>query len=303
MNNGWLGLAVLILTPALLVLALPRARLWLGMVLWLLSPVAVLLIMILWELLTRPAQPNTLELAFTGFMYIAVFGGLPWLILSGSGFALGWYVRGLLRKEAGPLVPSGAAASAVPAVMVRSAPDPHAPVTTQLSPCGSIRVETLACEWANTHWVDSPRVIDTRTGRRLLDLMGSDWDVKVEFPDHHQLLLLMRRYRQPGHMAVTLDLDLDRFLIDLASGAQRTGPLKALDTAIAEAWRAVSAESAASSAAVSAAARPARFAAWRSALVILIAALLAIAGLSYWTVTHTPKPGTQLTPLPSGKPF
>ncbi|MGE4073103.1 MAG: hypothetical protein AB7E72_18195 [Lysobacterales bacterium] len=302
MDDSWWGLAVLVAIPALLVLGLPRARLWLGMVLWVLSPVALLLIMILWELLTRPAPSNTLELAFTGFMYVAVFGGLPWLIVSGSGFALGWWLRGLLRTEPASVVPSRPGTSPGPAALARNAPDPNATLAVQLSPCDSIRVETQASEWANTHWVDSPRVIDTRTGQVLLDLLGSDWDVKVEFPGDRQVLLLMRRYRQPGHMAATLDLDLDRFVIDLAPGAARSGALKALDAAIAEAWRAVCAEAAATTPATPGTARPGRFAAWRSALAILLAALLAIAGLSYWTVTHTPEPRIQLTPLPSGKP-
>jgi hypothetical protein len=304
MANSWIGLVLLIAVAALLVLALPRARLWLGMALWVVSPLALLILAILWELLTGTPRPNSLELAFTGFMYVTVFLAVPWLVVCALGFALGWWLRRTLRPETVALSrPSPKIANAPAATTATAArvPDPTPVPSVHLSPCGWIRVETQSTEWANTHWVDSPRVSDARTGRVLVDLRGADWDVKIEFPGDHRVLLLMRRYRQHGHMAVTIDLDRDSYAIDLAPGPLRSGPLAELDQAITQTWIAVAQAATATASAAVVAATPARFAAWRSAVVILVGALAAIAALTWWTVQHTPPPKVILTPLP-GKP-
>lgn len=56
--------------------------------------------------------------------------------------------------------------------------------------------------------VHRPRVVDTQTGRVLLDLWDTwDWDAKVLRNDRASVTLAMRRY--PGTARATLEIDAE----------------------------------------------------------------------------------------------
>jgi len=56
--------------------------------------------------------------------------------------------------------------------------------------------------------VDRPRVVDTQTGRVLLDLWDTwDWDAKVLRNERAVVLLAMRRH--PGTASANLEIDAD----------------------------------------------------------------------------------------------
>lgn len=49
---------------------------------------------------------------------------------------------------------------------------PIGPCYRRISPDSTIRIETEAVEWGNSHWIQTPGVIDLATGRVVLDLEG-----------------------------------------------------------------------------------------------------------------------------------
>jgi len=106
------------------------------------------------------------------------------------------------------------------------------------SPDGSIRVELVAVEWFNTHWVNSPRVIAVATGRVLLDLWNTDWDAVVSFPADRRVAMDMRRYNGQGRFAVSMDTEQDCFEVVVdASGPPIVGPIAGLAAALEDASR------------------------------------------------------------------
>ena len=66
------------------------------------------------------------------------------------------------------------------------------------SPDGSIRIEFSADEFRMSHWVYSPRIIDTASGKTLFDLWHTAWDAEAEFDQGCEITLYLRRY--PGNI-------------------------------------------------------------------------------------------------------
>ena len=106
----------------------------------------------------------------------------------------------------------------------------------QVAPDGSILVELESAEWSNTHWVRSPRVTEIATGRVLLDLWGTDWDVVVSFPGSRAVRLGFRRYHYGGGAEVEIDLAGDRYVLFEKLGPT-SGPLRDLPAALEAAAR------------------------------------------------------------------
>jgi hypothetical protein len=97
----------------------------------------------------------------------------------------------------------------------------RSPSYRRISADGSLRVDLSSVDWSNSHWVNSPRVIETTTGRIVFDLWYSDWDAVVSFPEAHVVNLDLRRYR--GGDSATLSLDFSRNLYRIHSGADHGG--------------------------------------------------------------------------------
>jgi hypothetical protein len=74
---------------------------------------------------------------------------------------------------------------------------------------GRLQILVEPSEIRMSHWIDSPKVVDTRTGSSVLDLHGGLWDLLevVELPP--SIVLRMRKY--PGDSPpVELVLSVDR---------------------------------------------------------------------------------------------
>jgi hypothetical protein len=165
----------------------------------------------------------------------------------------------------------------------------------RLSPDGSIRLELAAVEWSNTHWVNSPRVIEVASDRILLDLWGTDWDAEASFPIERCVALDLRRYHFGGRCQAMLQLAGDGFVIfENAPGPPTRGPLTAIMPAIEAAARRSSAQA-------PRAARAPRRVGPRQLLVtlaILIGALAAIGGISFVAVRLAQEPPPKLSTVP-----
>ncbi|MDB5412300.1 MAG: hypothetical protein JWR10_635 [Rubritepida sp.] len=125
MTNIWVQLVLGIAVPALLILSAPTR--WLGRtaVLWLIFPVIFYIGMILWEVFTRPWNPDLLKNAFYGFMIISPLAIVPWMLACVIGFAIGFGLRRLLRPGSGK--------SALPVPLPPAPIPPPAPI----APAGS----------------------------------------------------------------------------------------------------------------------------------------------------------------------
>lgn len=74
---------------------------------------------------------------------------------------------------------------------------------------GRLQILVEPSEMRMSHWIDNPRVVDTRTGRAILDLRGSLWDLLEVAELGTSIVLRMRKY--PGTSApVALALAVDR---------------------------------------------------------------------------------------------
>jgi hypothetical protein len=176
---------------------------------------------------------------------------------------------------------------------------PTDPIDIQTSPDGMIRIELRAEEWSNSHWVNSPRVLDMRNSNVVLDLWGTDWDAVANFPRPGAVRLSCRRYHVGGSLDVTIDIDRGWCQIVLPTAAGGTLP----ETPIARLADELEAASHIAAASIpnyrSPIVQPQWYAAWRSALVVLAAALIAIAGIA-WTarqLANAPQP--PLAPPPA----
>ena len=171
---------------------------------------------------------------------------------------------------------------------------PHAspPQYRHISRDGTIRVDLASQEWANGNWVNAPRVIEIASGRVLLDLWGTDWDATVFFREVGRVGLDCRRAHAGGGLSVVLDVARSCYQVTLAPGPGDPGsvlpeqPLAGIAAGLEAASRrgAYSVPSHA-------------LAAWQSALLILIGAVVLIAIASYLSVRLQPKPAP-LTPIP-----
>jgi hypothetical protein len=172
----------------------------------------------------------------------------------------------------------------------------HRYLGLRLSPDGSIRVELAAVEWSNTHWVNSPRVIEVASERILLDLWGTDWDAEASFPIEGCVALDLRRYHFGGRCQVLLQPANDGFVIfENTPGPPTRGPLAAILPAIEAAAGRNSAR------APRPVRRPRRVGPRQLlvALAILIGALAAIATISFVVVRLAPEPPPKLSSVPA----
>lgn len=291
-----------LLQPVLLVVLVPRRWVGRAMLAWLALPLLGFLLVIASELATRDVTGNAGERLLFAAGVLGVTFGLAWVIGSVLAFALGLWLRRLFRPGEPPLRaawPPQRPTPAAPPRPQRPAWTPGAPagarIASLLSPDRRIGVGIAEVEWTAGQWVRTPRVEDRMTGRAVLDLWGSDWDAEARFPAPGQVWLGLRAYRGGGAFEVTLDLPAGTATLRAAGGAApETVPIA---EAAARLERAASAHLAALPPAEGP--TPHRFAAWRTALAILVAAVAAIAGL----VALTPDPPARpLDKVPSFTP-
>lgn len=248
------------------------------------------------------------NLAF-GIMLIGIVAVLPWM----AACTIGFFIGAMLRRrypppEPVPVETAGAAEVAPPPpVLLRSVPAIVQPVTSQpahqeFSPDGSIRVDIQPVEWAQSQFAATPRVVRVSDGQVLCDLLGSDWDTHVAFPRDAYVWLGLRRYRAPGYMFVEFDLAADCYGIALKSldEPDEVGPLGDVTDRLEAWWEKASATALyRSDKEHPVSVGPAgRFAAWRSALVILVGTLAAIAVLSWLSVKYDIDPPRVPTSVP-----
>lgn len=176
---------------------------------------------------------------------------------------------------------------------------PAGPHYRHISPDGTIRIETEAVEWGNSHWVQTPRVVDIASGRVVLDLWNSDWDATISYPGNRRVALDFRRYHFSGDLGIELDLENDLYRITREPGATvelPSGPLAEAVDAMEASGRRV-----AEFAATQNRGRPiwnpneahGRFAAWRTALVIFFVAAVLIGVATALLVNFGPKAETE----------
>ena len=163
-------------------------------------------------------------------------------------------------------------------------------------PDGSIRVELAAVEWGNTHWVNSPRVIEVASDRILLDLWGTDCDAEASFPIERCVALDLRRYHFGGRCQAMVHLATDGLVV--FEGHARAPDPRSVHRDSSPRFVAAARRS---SAAAPSAARTLWHVGRRQLLVtlaILISALAAIGGISFVVVRLTPEPPPKLSTLP-----
>jgi hypothetical protein len=198
-----------------------------------------------------------------------------------------------LAVPAGPRALSELASAA--AAARAECDDPaNACITRRVAPDGLIVVELQAAEWSNTHWVRSPRLIETETGRMLLDLWGTDWDAAVSFPKAGAVRLSLRRYHFGGSAEVEIDVAAGRYNLAAASGSTAGGIPELRD-----ALENVSREAARRAPFTPDVARPRpTLHNWGVALLILVAALALIALGSTFTLNQHDAVKPQLDRIP-----
>lgn len=69
---------------------------------------------------------------------------------------------------------------------------------------GSIRVDFTIETWRMSHETRSPRVVETATGKVLLDL-AADWDAHILWQEAGSFLMHLRRYTKQGYLTVAVD--------------------------------------------------------------------------------------------------
>lgn len=168
------------------------------------------------------------------------------------------------------------------------------PLYRRISPDGALVVDLVSIEWGNTHWVNSPRVTEIATGAVLLDLWNTDWDGMVSFPEDGTLALGLRRYHAGGGCSVVIDAAMRRYTITEPEEAARSGPLAEIVPALEVAAASTPMERRPQI-------QPNPFAAWRTALVLLLGTFMLLAGVAWWTA-HQPREPQKLTPIPVYRP-
>ncbi len=172
-------------------------------------------------------------------------------------------------------------------------PDPN---HRHISPDGTIRIDIAAVEWGNSHWVNTPRVIDIASGRVILDLWGTDWDAGISWPGNRRVALDFRRYHFSGDLTIELDLAQDRYAITREPGGIAplpSGPLAEAADAMEASGRRTAAFAAQGNAGRpvwDADTKPGPWAAWRTALLILLVAAVLIAIAAAIAIRSEPEP-------------
>ncbi len=296
---------ILVGVTALLVARISTRWLGLAMLLWLALPVILMAAVLTIGSALSPAQGSTASNAVFAAMIVGLAMLVPWVVICLVGFAIGIVMR---RKRATPepvaeepVAPAPAAGFSAPLppqlALAADAPNPH---FSHNAPDGSLRIDIEPVEWANSQWVHTPRVIEAASGRILCDLLGSDWEGQTAFPRDRYVWLGLRRYRTPGHLFAEFDLDADRYRIALTSldSPDEEGPLGDISERLEHWWERATALAMGSSPMPQPAPRPHPFAAWRAALVILVGALAAIAGLTFFSEKY----GVEPPPIPFLRP-
>jgi hypothetical protein len=276
-----------------LIIARIRQR-WLvpAILLMLFAPAIPMALILLLGTLSSPAPGSgAYNLAF-GVMLIGVIILVPWVVIAGICVAIGLVLR--RKRPPEPRIPAATrTAPAPPPTSTRPPGGVPAPHFTQTSPDGSIRIEIQPVEWARDQFVHTPRITEIATGRVLCDLLGTDWDANIAYPRDRTIWLGLRRYSAPGHLFADLDLDANRYRIALASvdTPDEEGPLGDISARL-EAWWKRAAATARTELTKEGynVPTPGPFAAWRTALVILIGAIAAIAGLTWYSVAYNVDP-------------
>lgn len=288
---------ILVGVTALIVARISTRWLGLAMLLWLALPVILMAAVLTIGSALSPAQGSTASNAVFAAMIVGLAMLVPWVVICLIGFAIGIVMR---RKRATPepvgeepkapeltsSVPPAQIAAAFVAArppehrLAADAPNPH---FSHNAPDGSLRIDIEPVEWTNSQWVHTPRVIEAVSGRILCDLLGSDWEGQTAFPRDRYVWLGLRRYRTPGHLFAEFDLDADRYRIALTSldSPDEEGPLGDISERLEHWWERATALAMDGAPMPQPAPRPHPFAAWRAALVILVGAIAAIAGLTF----------------------
>lgn len=203
----------------------------------------------------------------------------------------------------GPDRPLGALADAAAAAHAESLDPVNCYVGRRIAPDGSMIVELQAVEWGNTHWVNSPRIVEVASKRVLLDLWGSDWDAVVSFPRAGAVRMSMRRYHEGGGLEAEIDLERGVYGIFERDGAASEGPLAGVAKALEAASRRAGAAARGQTGVAAAIPRTVR--GWQAVVLgvlILVGAFAAIAVGVWVTEWLNPAPAQKLTPLPEAVP-
>jgi hypothetical protein len=176
---------------------------------------------------------------------------------------------------------------------------PRGPHDRRISPDGTIRIDILWAEWGNSHWVQTPRVIDIASGQVVLDLWNTDWDATISWTGDRRVSLDFRRYHFSGDLAIELDLENRTYRITREPGGGAglpSGPLEDAANAMEASGRRIAAF-----AAQQGGSRPVRdagitpnpFAAWPTAVVILLVAAFLILVATLLSTVGGPKPARE----------
>jgi hypothetical protein len=178
------------------------------------------------------------------------------------------------------------------------------PISQTVSPDGTIRVDLAAVEWSNSHWVNAPRVTDLASGKIVLDLWNTDWDAVPSFPANRRLRLECRRYHVGGGLAVELDLARGTYRIFVGSSHQDPLPEAPL-AGIAQGMEAASRKVAGTVAVArghgaSIEVTPLHaLAAWRTALLMLVGALVLMALVAFLAMHYASATPQKLDTVPA----
>jgi hypothetical protein len=210
---------------------------------------------------------------------------------------------GMFRDQStdGGYRPLAALAQAVKEAWLATAPHASPPHYRRISPDGTIRVDLASEEWSNSQWVNAPRVIDIASGRILLDLWGTDWDATASFAEVNRVRLDCRRYQGGAGLSVVLDAARGCYQITLdptLGGTLPESPLDGIAQGLETAWR----RGAAAGTHRASPVLPHPLAAWRAGLLILVGALIVLAGVAYMSSRLGSQP-QQLTPMPKMMDF
>ncbi|MFO1261307.1 MAG: hypothetical protein U1E68_09575 [Sphingomonadaceae bacterium] len=286
---GLMMVAVPLIAGAAAIVARSRgARLVRNMALLAFAPAILMALVLGIGSLFSPAHDSPFSQLAFAVMLIGIFAVIPWALVCAIGFAIGYRIR---RRNPPP--EPLAATAAPPPQPTLSRPAPRIipagisqPAHQEFSPDGSIRVDIHPVEWASSQFAATPRVVRVSDGQVLCNMLGTDWDAQVSYPREAYVWLGLRRYCSPGYLFAEFDLVADRYRIAMNSldESDEEGPLGDVTDRLEVWWDKASNIAAARIMETHQQApviKPHPFAAWRTALVILVGTLAAIAGLTY----------------------
>lgn len=309
----WLLAGGVIAIQAVLIALVPRRWVARTMLAWAAFPLLAFGAVVAWEGMTRPGTENALHNALLGLSLISAIFIIPWGLACAIGLAIGLGLRSATRRA------RPATALRQPDLVSPTHPAPEAPAQTskavfstratngssgsiadlpsgphcsRVSPDGTIRIDFEAAEWGNSHWVQTPRVIDITSGRVILDLWNTDWDARISWTGGRRVSLDFQRYHFSGDLVIELDLAQDTYRIthEPGGGAELpSGPLEDAANAMEASGRRVAAF-----AAKRGESRPVRSTGGKPnpmiALALLVMAVVLIAVAILLSIGHGPQP-------------